>query len=99
MESYGKSELDVRSLIGTKQPEYVLHQGKEYTFEEYLQLIEELNIEQYEEHEEAEYTAAVNFLAEDRIVGKHWWYEFTSPCCSGPNWWYREHPSVGRDNV
>lgn len=99
MQSYAKYHLDVREVIGTKQPQYVLHQGKEYTFDEYLALIEELNITQYEEDGVEEYEAAVNFLAEDKIVGSWWWFEFTAYCCSEPTWFYREHPSVGRDNV
>lgn len=78
---------------------YVLHQDKEYTFEEYVQLIEALELPADTDSYREEYTFTVNFLAEDNIVGDHWWYEFTQVCCGDPTWYYREHPLVRRDNV
>lgn len=99
MESYGEWHTDVERVVGDKQVQYVLHQDRECTWEEYLQLIRELNISQYEDDPEQEYTATVNFIAEDKIVGEGWWFEFTVVCCGEPSWYYREHPSLNRDQV
>ena len=52
-----------RAPVGDKQVDYVLHQGREYSWGEYLQLIRELNINQYEDDSEQQYTTIVDFLA------------------------------------
>jgi hypothetical protein len=87
---------NIRRIIAPKRPEdvhYILHNDNEYTFDEYEALLLTLNLE------EDSWLTIVNFLAEDKIVGDWWWFEFTAVCCGDPYWYYREHPSVKRVDV
>ena len=89
----------VREIIAPKTPEdvhYVLHQDNEYTFAEYEALLQPLLSLDYCGDD---WLRIVDFLAEDKIVGDWWWFEFTTVCCGDPGWYYREHPSVKRIDV
>lgn len=90
---------NVREIIAPKRVEdvqYVLHKDNEYTFAEYEALLQPLLSLDYCRDD---WLTIVDFLAEDKIVGDWWWFEFTAVCCTDPYWHYREHPSVKRINV
>jgi hypothetical protein len=87
---------NIRKVIAPKSSEdvhYILHNNDEYTFEEYEALLLTLDLEG------DSWLTIVDFLAEDKIVGDWWWFEFTAVCCCDPGWYYREHPTVKRIDV
>lgn len=85
--NYNPCNID--SLVTGKEVITVIRgDGTQLTLDEY-----QLVLKQYSELNYGDnYIKITDFLAEDKIVGKDWWYVFTAVCCGDPDWYYYQHP-------